>query len=398
MNQFQIKITIFILLIISYNFILPALSQSDENEINYDPIKKYDEILNGKASEPTATPQEKQEINIVTEPIDKQSPEVKKEPTPKIDDLVLLLPVLNSGVYENWSKSGNEELWKIGNNLPEYITSSHELLIELGLEKVLKQSYKKENHNVNVIIYKFTDFTGAYSAYTILHSGTNTKLKIGKNASESEKLVDFWKGDYYIDIHTVEDNDSSAKEFIVLSSQDISKNIQSEQLPPVVAIQLPSLNRVQGSEKYCIGVTCCNSFISKELDSFNCNFLNLQNSGGVIAADYQLPDDTKQRIKLILTRYTKREDANALFNLLQKTFETKKNENKEIDIDEDIQDSIIKIKNKKNDYIMFKQKGNLVAIAYNITNKKSGEQIIGLVPWPIEINKPLLREEESKPK
>ena len=183
MNQFQIKITIFILLIISYNFILPALSQSDENEINYDPIKKYDEILNGKASEPTATPQEKQEINIVTEPIDKQSPEVKKEPTPKIDDLVLLLPVLNSGVYENWSKSGNEELWKIGNNLPEYITSSHELLIELGLEKVLKQSYKKENHNVNVIIYKFTDFTGAYSAYTILHSGTNTKLKIGKNAS-----------------------------------------------------------------------------------------------------------------------------------------------------------------------------------------------------------------------
>ena len=118
----------------------------------------------------------------------------------------------------------------------------------------------------------------------------------------------------------------------------------------------------------------------------------------MIAADYQLPDDTKQRIKLILTRYTKREDANALFNLLQKTFETKKNENKEIDIDEDIQDSIIKIKNKKNDYIMFKQKGNLVAIAYNITNKKNGEQIIGLVPWPIEINKPLLREEESKPK
>ena len=42
---------------------------------------------------------------------------------------------------------------------------------------------------------------------------------------------------------------------------------------------------------------------------------------------------------------------------------------------------------------MLKQNGNLLAIVYNITNKKSGEKILGLVPWPVEINKPINTEE-----
>ena len=55
----------------------------------------------------------------------------------------------------------------------------------------------------------------------------------------------------------------------------------------------------------------------------------------------------------------------------------------------DIDDSILKVKNKKNDYTMLKQKGNLLAIVYGIVNKKSGERILDLIPWPVEITKPV---------
>ena len=66
----------------------------------------------------------------------------------------------------------------------------------------------------------------------------------------------------------------------------------------------------------------------------------------------------------------------------------------------EIEDSLVKVKNNKNNYTMLKQKGNLLAIAYNITNKKSGEQVLGLVPWPIEIYKGTqgnIPEEKSNP-
>jgi hypothetical protein len=70
-----------------------------------------------------------------------------------------------------------------------------------------------------------------------------------------------------------------------------------------------------------------------------------------------------------------------------------------MDIDFDVDNSILKIKNQKNNYTMLKQRGNLLGIAYDITNKKIGEQVLALIPWPIEITKPIntiTNEEETK--
>lgn len=336
-----------------------------------DPIKKYDEII---------------DINKIDS--------MQAKPSLGKDELALLLPKLESDLYKNWQFDGEPKIWKAGESMPDFVSLPQDLLSELGVEKVLKQGFKRENHYAYVLIYKFMDFTGAYSAYTVLHSGTITKLKVGKVASESDTLVNFWKGNYFVDVNTGNVYDLLAKEFVTFYSQDISKNIQGDELSPVVAIQLPSLYRVQGSEKYCLRLACARKFFSDIVDFDPANF-SLDQSGGIITAEYQLSDGQKEKdkekIKLVLARYMQKETAQSVFNLLKENFEKKKTENKEMDIDVDIDDSLVRVKNKKNDYIMVKQKGNLLAIAYGVTNKKSGEQVLKLVPWPIEITNPDLK-------
>lgn len=372
MNSVQIKIIFLILFVLVPSLFSNANCQT--NEIKANPTKQYDEIIDLNNIEPLAG----------STPIQQPSQQELHR-----DELTLLLPNLNSGLYQNWSLVGETMIWNPLDPMPDFITVSQDLLNELGIEKILKQSYKKEGHSVDLLIYKFKDFAGSYSAYTVLRNGSTTKLKVGKNASESNKLLNFWKGNYFVDIHTQAEDDSIAKEFIILASQDISNNIKIDQLPPVVAIQLPALNRVQGSEKYCLGVICITNFFP--ISDFNPEILKLAESGGIITAEYQLSDNPKDkdRVTLYLTRYLYKETAQLVFNSLQEIFENKKKENKEMDIDKDIHDSIVKIKNKKNDYTMLKQKGNMLAIAYGITDKKSGEKILDLVPWPIELIKPV---------
>lgn len=348
--------------------LLPVLCQENN------PIEIYDNLIK---------PQNASEQN---EPV--IAPAAPPPIEEKLDELTLLLPNIDSPLFANWSKVDKPLIWTEGNPTPDFLQQNADLLRELKLEKVLKQTYMKENHVVDAFIYKFRDFAGAYSAYSVLHSGATTKLKVGKSASESDSLINFWKDIYYIDIHTNTENDNISKEFIVLASQDISNNIKTDQMPPVVVIQLPALNRVQGTEKYCLGITCCNKYFKKEEVDFS--LFNIPESGGIITAEYQSGDSKdKERISLVLARYLTKENAQAVFFTIKEYFEKKKLTNKEIDIDFEVDDSILQIKNKKNNYTMLKQKGNLLAIAYDITNKKSGQQILSLIPWPIEITKPI---------
>ena len=392
MNYKLKQITLLLMLLVITFFCFKANCQTDNsNTINYS--QRYEELLKKSIPESNVVTDQ---IPKVTEQEEQNQKEVQNTETKK-DELEQLLPKLENELYKGWSTVGTSALWQPGSDTPITVSASQELLNELGIEKILKQSYTKENHNVEVVIYKFKDFAQAFSAYTVLHGGNNSKLKIGKNTSESEKLINFWRSNYFVDLHADNNEDMVVKGFIVLFSQDISKNILTEQLPPVVAIQMPTLHRIQGSEKYCTGILCCNEFILKGNPDINCDLLGLQNSGGTIFAQYNLDetqDDKKpipdeEKISVILTRYTKTENASSVFNALKQHFEEKQKSNKEIDLDFDPDDSTMRIKYSKNNYTMLKQKGNLLGIAYNLTDKKSGEQIIGLIPWPIQINKPI---------
>ena len=343
------------------------------------PVKKYDELL-------APIPQAQIE-NIET---------TKQEK----DELVLLLPKLDSTLYGNWSPSGEPLIWKITEDGPNFEVASLDILLGAGIEKILKQTYKKDNHLVNILIYKLNNFAGAYSASTVLHKGAPTKLMDGKNASEANNLVNFWKGNYFVDIHTAQEDDKTGKEFATLFSQDISKNINVDSLPPVVAIQLPALNRIQGSEKYCLDALCFSSFFPHLINELGPEVFQMPESGGIITAEYQAfgisSFKDKEKITLLLGRYLKNETAEIVFNKLKDYYEKKKEGNKDIDLDFDVEDWVVAVKVKKTEdkkdnytFTMFKRKGNILAIAFGVNSKKSGEQILNLVPWPIEITKPI---------
>ncbi|OGI20718.1 MAG: hypothetical protein A3B68_09275 [Candidatus Melainabacteria bacterium RIFCSPHIGHO2_02_FULL_34_12] len=343
-----------LLLFLILNYILlnsiPSICQTEMPETVPDPTKKYDELFNKPPETQESTPEPVQE-----------------------DELVSFLPKLDNELYKNWSVVESPRI---------ITTTDDDVLKEAGFEKVLKQSYKKENHIVDIYIYKFKDFAGAYSAFTVLHRGAATKLEVGRNASENDSLVDFWKGNYFVNIQTLAENDKDAKEFIVLSSQDISKNITDDKMPPVIVIQMPSLNRVQGTEKYCLGIVCCQKYLASNLTEIDFNSLHLNESGGIITAQYQFPENKDERITLLLLRYIEKQTAAQTFNYFKESFEKKKADNY------DTEEGILKIKNEKSDYTYIKQRGNLLGIAFAITNKKSGEQLLNFIPWPIEITKP----------
>lgn len=364
MKQVSLLLCFFLLCFFSM-----VLSQT--NEIK-DPVKKYEEII---------------DLNKI---IPSGAGLIEEEKVVPKDEILLLLPKLEDPLYQGWAILNEPVIWKVGDEPPNFVRLELDLLKDFGTEKILKQSYVKENHGVDLLIYKFRDFPSAYSAYTVLHEGAPTKLKVGKNACESQNLINFWKGSYFIDIRSTVINDSVAKEFIVLAGQDISKNISIDQPPPVVAVQLPALNRVPGSEKYCISTLCCLKVFN--LSNFDPTILNLANTGGVIIANYQLSNNPKEKdneiITLLLTRYLDKESAVLVFNSLKESYEVEKKENKDIDID--LQDETVTVKKQKNDYTMFKQKGNMLALVYGAVNKKSGEKILELVPWPIEITKPIM--------
>ena len=352
-------------------FCSPSICQTTETTI--DNGKKYDEIIDLNS------------LEVIKATHHDEEPKKEKQK----DELELFLPKLDSELFKSWLTTGEAEIWTNEGDKKDFVLLPKDLLNELKAEKILKQSYKNENLFVDIFIYKFKDFTGAYSAYTILHKGAIAKLKVGKNASESDNSITFWKGNYYIDINTQNESTRTAKEFLVLASQEISNNIKQEVLPPVVTIQLPALNRVQGSEKYCLGTVCLTAYIPKILSEFDPALFKLEESGGIVGAEYELEEgkNDKEKILLSIVRYLTKETAGAVLNSLKGELEKKKNENKEIDIDTDLEDGTVKVKNKKNDFTFLKQKGNLLAIAQSVKDKKSGEKILNLVPWPIEIAK-----------
>jgi hypothetical protein len=370
MSLIRLILSLSILICTSY-FSIGKCQEAPPTE--YDAVKKYDELLKATPSSeiPTSTP-----VSTATPlPINNTNTELFK-----------LLPNLTDVLYQNWKISEPSVSWMVGDVIPEASKIIEPYLNEIGLEEVIAQVYEKDGHKAKVFIYRFKNSTGAYSAFTVLKKGNKSKLKVGKSATEADTLINFWKGNYFVDINTLSLNDAIAKEFVVLSSQDISKNIQSDKMPPVVAIQLPSLNRIQGSEKYCIGIVCAMQFLPQILDIDYSNF-NINESGGIASARYKISENPKEKKEetLILIRYVTKEIAESIFLQLKNSFEEKSKNNKDIVLDFDESDSTLKIKYKKEEYMVIKQKGNLLGISSGTSNLKSSEKTLSLIPWPIEV-------------
>jgi len=355
------KIIIFLVLItINYSAVFSQTSGED-----FDPVKRYDEIL---------------ELNLP----DKTNALIKKM-VPK-DELALYLPNLGSPLYEGWIEVDSAMIWEAGKEnsfqpLPE------DLLAELGAEKILRQIYEKGESGVQVTVYRFKNFAGAYSASTVFGKGSPAKLKVGKNVYESEDSLSFWKEKYFIDIRTAKAQDTETKGFTVLASQEISDKIENNYTKPVVAVQLPALNRIPGLNKYCLGPICCRQFFPQDALEIDPDNYKLSSAGGIITADYKLTDNPAddRKVTLILMRYEDKATPRLVYSTFFDFYKKKDKENKGVKLN--VRDGIARVKNNKENYTMFKYKGNMFAAVYGSPDKNSGVKIIELIPWPVEITR-----------
>lgn len=352
------------LIIILSLFLLSTSSVFVQSEEVFDPAQRYDEIL-----------EEQEKL--------KDTLETVKAVTPK-DELALFLPNLGSPLYEGWSEIGEAQIWEQGAQTnTDFSPLQEDLLREFKTQKVLRQTFGKGEFIVQITIYKFENFAGAYSASTILSGGKPVKLDVGKNVSESEGSLSFWKGNYFIEIKTPNEGITDTKEFIVLASKEISQKIKDDNQKPVVAVQLPALNRVPGFHKYCLGPLCCEIYFPKEVLEVGPENFELKSSGGIITADYKLSDNPAddRTVTLILSRYEDKQAPKLVYTNFLDFY--RKNEAYKVDI----KDDFVKVKKDKKDYVFFKQQGNMFAAVYRSPDKKSGEKILDLVPWPIDITR-----------
>lgn len=368
--MFLKQVIIFFLVIVFPTLVVH--SQTIENNKNQDeisPIKRYDEIID-------ETSLEDKDLKNIEEIIPH-------------DEFTIYLPNLNSPLYKGWSENGKEEVWhNDGKEVNFVVPLTDELLNELGIEKVLRQTYVNGDYKVDVYIYKFKDIPGTYSAYTFLRNGKPARVKIGKDAYESKNTLTFWSGNFLIDINSsVENEVGEVKGFIILIAQEIATRFKKEevQIPPAIAIQLPLLNRIKGTEKFCIGPICYKKYFPSSTLEFDPTLFLLENSEGIVTAEYKLSDDPKEdtTLTLVLIRYKENHTAELAYNSIREFYEKKETGDKEIKVD--IQSNETVVKNNKKDYTVFHQKGNLFALVYKLPHKKYGEKILKLIPWPVEI-------------
>lgn len=361
MLQKKVNILCFLVIASQVNF-LSAFSQEEIKTV--DPIKRYDEII---------------DINTLeANPV--------QEVVPK-DELALFLPDLKSPIYKGWAEEGNVIIWEKDRS-GDFVPLPLELLNELNAEKVLKQTYKKEDYLVDIFVYRFKDYLGAYSAFTLLREGKPSKLRVGRESYESERSISFWKDRYLVDMKSRQDVSGEVKSFIILSTQEVSSKLKGDHIQPQVAIQLPALNRIHGTEKYCIGEACFRIVFPPESLEFDPENLNISKSEGAIRAEYKVSDNqaNNERLICLLLRYQDAFVASSTFDFLSKFYLSKQEQNKELKVDED--DGVIRIKKDKNLYTFLKQKGNMLGILFQVPDKKTGEKFMDLIPWPVEVKRP----------
>lgn len=366
---------LFLLLTFCINFISPVYPQTEEKKEDStykDLINLYDEIINKNKNQMSAT-----------------SP---GEIRPKEDELILLLPDLNGPLFKGWLPSGDLRLWINGStnelNKDKFFDLSDELINDFKIEKVLKREFENEDNSIELSIYKLENPELSFSLYSILSNGKPSSLMIGGKTSESENRLTFWNGRYCVDVNIKQNIENRSKQFAVLLSQDISKNINDESIPPGVLIKMPSLNKIPGSEKLCFSNSCFMIYSSKDFFEFDSSVLNISSSKGAIAAEYNKFDSKKEnktKIFLVLIEYNTNDIAEGVFNSLKSIFSTKSEQDKKIKISED--EKLIKVKfDEKEIYTMFKQKENLVAIAFNLSNEEDGKRLLNLIEWPSSNN------------
>ncbi|PWT94302.1 MAG: hypothetical protein C5B53_13475 [Candidatus Melainabacteria bacterium] len=172
-----------------------------------------------------------------------------------------------------------------------------DLASEFGCTTLAQRTFTQVDSEIVASVYQFGTSEGAYGAYCCLRKGASNLIPKGDASSEDDKDISFWKDKYFVNISA-----SSSDGAITMTriAEQLAASIPASSAKPAILTQLPTLEKVLGSEKIVMGPLAL-----KRLYPAPYVTALVADTDGVhgAIADYQMQEPYRERLKLLVLRF-----------------------------------------------------------------------------------------------
>lgn len=212
--------------------------------------------------------------------------------------------------FKSWSSAGASTVPDGENSL----LNGEELngvLQEFRIVYQARKTLSRGQRNIYIDVYQFENSDFALAAYYYLRKGASTIVKRGDATSEDDASISFAQGHSFVSVSASEDDDES-KDLVRRIADSMGARLSQGALsaPPKILQQLPSLEKLSGSEKLIYGIKSCRRYCPVPYVEA------LLGEGGEAkdlvagcSADYQFREPFKERLRLTILEFSDRSAA-----------------------------------------------------------------------------------------
>ncbi len=210
---------------------------------------------------------------------------------------------------DGWSLQGNGKHY-FSDQWIDYYPGLEDVFHEYGLMELLVLNFIDTGDQViQAEIYRMHDHGGAYGLFSVGRDTLGLLAGYGDESYKSNKLIIFWKGNYYIKVFTdLETN--SAKEGLGLIAKSIDRRIDEEGQRPEIIDNLPEEGFVTERTRYYRGVVGLNfniQFGHRDISGFREGVFTDFGTHQLLLIDYENPETSKRWLKKISEYFDKSE-------------------------------------------------------------------------------------------
>lgn len=148
-----------------------------------------------------------------------------------------------------WSPEGEAEVFA-GDDLFVYINGGAEIYHEYGFVDLTVQRYRRGGDRVSVEIYRMDE--DAFGIYSFARSGNGRALGLGDGATAADYYLHLWSGREMAAI-TAENEFEDLSETLIEIAETVAECMTPGGVEPDLLAQLPTDDRVPGTEVYFSG-------------------------------------------------------------------------------------------------------------------------------------------------
>jgi hypothetical protein len=183
-----------------------------------------------------------------------------------------------------------------------------DLVFEFGCNTYGQRVFLQSETQIVASVYQFSTSEGAYGAYCCLRKGASNLIPKGDASSEDDKDISIWKDKYFLNISA---SSSDGAVTMTRIAQQLSGSIPISSAKPRILTQLPTLEKVMGSEKIVMGPLALKKvFPAPYVATLVADTDGVQGA----VADYQMQEPYRERLKLLVLRFASPAMASSSFS------------------------------------------------------------------------------------